>query len=89
MAKLDARYALRLEDGAAVFVTNRALRRASPELTDRLIRGEAVDLAQVYFRCAPSLEVQDRPWRWLAENLSVGTGVRRPDAVEMAFFLVH
>ena len=89
VAELDARYVIRLEDGTPVYVTNRALRRAAPEVTERLIRGESVDPALVYFRCAPSFEVQDGPWRWLAENLFVGTGTRRPDSVEMAFFLVR
>ncbi|WP_418315536.1 DUF3237 domain-containing protein [Piscinibacter sakaiensis] len=89
VAELDARYVLRLADGTAVFVSNRALRRASPEVTERLVRGEAVDPALVYFRCAPSFEVQDGPWRWLAENLFIGSGVRRPDSVEMAFYLVR
>ena len=89
VAELDARYVIRLDDETPVYVTNRALRRASPAVTEQLVRGEAVDPALVYFRCAPSFEVQDGPWRWLAENLFVGTGVRRPDAVEMAFFLVR
>lgn len=89
VAELDARYVLRLDDGTAVYVTNRALRRASPEITERLSRGEAVDPSLVYFRCSPSFEVQDGPWRWLAENMFIGTGVRKPDSVEMAFFLVR
>ncbi len=89
VAELDARYVLRLDDGTPVYVTNRALRRASPEVTERLMRGEPVDPSQVYFRCLPSFEVADGPWRWLAQYLFVGTGVRRPDAVEMAFYLLR
>ena len=89
VAELDARYVVRLDDGTPVYVINRALRRAAPEVTERLLRGEAVDPALVYFRCSPSFEVQDGPWRWLAENLFVGTGVRRPEAVEMAFYVVR
>src|SRR5690349_4789134 len=61
VAELDARYALELDDGTRVFVTNRAMRRASPEITARLVRGEIVDPALVYFRCAPSFEVQPGP----------------------------
>ena len=36
----------------------RALRRASAELTARLVRGEAVDPSLVYFRCTPSFEAK-------------------------------
>jgi hypothetical protein len=85
-AWLDARYVLALDDGTHVFVVNRALRRASPEVTARLMRGEAADPSQVYFRCQPQFETPAGPWRWLMEHVFVGTGVRRPDCVEMAFY---
>ena len=88
VAELDARYVLELADGTAVYVTNRAMRRATPEVTQQLMRGEPVDPALVYFRCAPRFEVVAGPWRWLAESLFIGTGVRRPQSVEMAFYRV-
>lgn len=88
VAELDARYVLELSDGTPVYVTNRALRRASPEVTEQLMRGEPVDPALVYFRCQPSFEVADGPWRWLAQSVFVGTGVRRPQSVEMMFYRV-
>ncbi len=86
VAELDARYTLELDDGRRIYVTNRALRSASPEITQRLIRGEAVDPALVYFRCAPSFEVADESLRWMTRSVFVGTGARRPDRVEMSFF---
>ena len=56
VAELDARYVIQADDGTCLFVMNRALRRASAELTARLVRGEAVDPSLVYFRCTPSFE---------------------------------
>lgn len=91
-AELDARYLLRLNDpewaGAHVFVQNRALRRASAEDTARLVRGEPVDPAAIYFRCAPSFEVSHPALAWMTQSLFVGTGARFPDRVEMRFFRV-
>ncbi len=91
-ADLDARYLLRLDDptwtGAHVFVQNRALRRASAEDTARLVRGEPVDPAAIYFRCAPSFEVSHPALNWMTESLFVGTGARFPDRVEIRFFRV-
>ena len=87
-ARLDARYVLGLDDGTHVFVVNRALRRSSPEVTARLMRGEAVDPSLVYFRCQPQFEAPVGPWRWLMDHVFVGTGVRRPHCVEMAFYRV-
>lgn len=89
-ADLDARYLLRLDDapwaGAHVFVHNRALRRASAENTARLVRGEPVDPAAIYFRCAPRFEVSHPALNWMTESLFIGTGARFPDRVEMRFF---
>lgn len=88
VAELDGRYVLALDDGTQVYVVNRALRRASPEVTERLARGEVVDPSLVYFRCTPRFEAALGPWRWLMEHVFVGTGIRRPDCVEMAFYRV-
>jgi hypothetical protein len=91
-ADLDARYLLQLNDpawpGAHVFVQNRALRRGTAEDIAKLVRGEPVDPAAIYFRCAPSFEVSHPALAWLTESLFVGTGARFPDRVEMRFFRV-
>jgi hypothetical protein len=87
-ADLDARYLLRLDGGEHVFVMNRALRRASAADTARLVRGEPVDPAAIYFRCVPTFEVSHPSLAWLTESVFVGTGARLPDRVEMRFFRV-
>jgi hypothetical protein len=92
LADLDARYLLQLDDpawaGAHVFVQNRALRRGSPEDIAKLVRGEPVDPAAIYFRCAPTFEVSHPALAWMTESLFIGTGARFPDRVEMRFFRV-
>jgi hypothetical protein len=87
-ADLDARYLLQLDNGEHVFVMNRALRRGSVEDIAKLVRGEPVDPAAIYFRCAPTFEVSSPALAWLTESLFVGTGARFPDRVEMRFFRV-
>lgn len=87
-ADLDARYLLQLDNGEHVFVMNRALRRGSVEDIARLVRGEPVDPAAIYFRCVPTFEVSHPSLAWLTENVFVGTGARYPDRVEMRFFRV-
>lgn len=88
VAQLDARYVLELDDGTHVYVVNRALRRAPPAVTEQMMRGEPVDPSLVYFRCTPRFEVGEGRWQWLAQSLFVGTGVRHPNSVEMAFYRV-
>jgi hypothetical protein len=87
-AQLDARYVIGLDDGTRVFVQNQALRVASASATARMLAGEPVDPAEVYFRCQPRFEVADGPWSWLTQSQFVGTGVRLPQAVLMRFFRV-
>lgn len=89
LAELDARYVLETDAGDLIYVQNRALRAAAPEVTARLLRGEPVDPAQVYFRCSPSFETASPALGWIAERLFIGSGVRRPDRVEMQFFTVN
>jgi hypothetical protein len=86
VARIDARYTLRHEDGTLVSMLDRGVRRGPPEVTARLAAGEVVDPSLYYFRTTPSFEVQDGPHRWLADHVFIGRGCRRPDAVELDVF---
>lgn len=86
LSELDARYVLETDAGDLIYVQNRAVRSGPPELIARLVRGEPVDPAQIYFRCSPSFETAAPALAWMAERMFVGTGARYPDAVVMRFF---
>ena len=88
MAELDARYVIETDAGDMIFVTNRAVRTASPEVMAKIIRGEPVEPSTVYFRCSPSFETASPALAWIAERLFIGTGARHPDKVVMRFFEV-
>ena len=89
MARLEARYVLETDAGDRIYVQNDAVRTATAEVMARLVRGEAVDPALVYFRCVPRFEVASPALAWLTERLFLGTGVRRPTDVLMRFFEVQ
>ena len=86
VAEIEARYALRLNDGALVHVVNRGLRHAAPEDVERLLRGEAVPPERVYFRTAPCFETAAPAHAWLRRRLFVGLGERQPAAVIVRIF---
>jgi len=88
VAQLDARYVIETDAGDRIFVMNRALRSAPAEVTAKLIRGEPVDPSLVYFRCVPTFETGSPALAWIMERIFVGTGVRRPDKVEISVFVV-
>jgi hypothetical protein len=86
MARLEARYVLETDAGDRIYVRNDAVRTASPEVMARLVRGEPVDPAAVYFRCVPTFEASAPALAWMMERVFIGTGLRRPDCVVMRFF---
>ncbi len=88
VAEIEARYALRLSDGALVYVVNRGLRHAAPEDMARLLRGEPVPPERVYFRTAPAFETASPAHAWLQRGLFVGFGERRPASVLVRVFAV-
>ncbi len=88
MARLEARYVLETDAGDRIYVHNDALRTAEPEVMARLLRGEPVEPADVYFRCAPRFEASAPALAWLMQRMFVGTGLRQPSEVLMRFFEV-
>lgn len=89
MAELDARYVLETDGGDLIYVHNHAIRTASADVMEKLIRGEVVNPDSVYFRCTPSFETASKTLSWISERLFVGTGARHPDRVLMKFFEVN
>jgi hypothetical protein len=89
VAELVARYVIQTPDGARVFIENRGLRYGPPEAMERLRRGEPVDPALIYFRTTPRFETGDAAYAWLTRHVFVASGVRRPDTVELAVYLVR
>ncbi len=89
VTRVLARYVIRAADGAMIQVVNQGVRRASEPVIRKLLAGEPVDPRQVYFRAAPTFEAGPGPHAWLEENLFVCAGRRRPDSVELGFYLVR
>jgi hypothetical protein len=89
LARVEARYFLKASDGTVIEVTNPGVRVASPEVTERLAKGEMVDPSEYYFRTTPSFKVQAGAFDWMRRNAFVARGVRRPDRVLIDFYLVR
>ena len=88
VVELEARYSIRTKDGVEIAVLNRGLRRASPDIMERLSRGEAVDPALVYCRTVPAFEAPSGPYDWLNRSIFLGLAARLPDKVRLRVFEV-
>jgi hypothetical protein len=87
--ELVARYSILTSDGVEIAITNRGLRRASPEVMERMSRGEPVDPALVYFRTVPVFEAPAGPYDWLNSSVFIATAARLPDKVQIRVFEVR
>jgi hypothetical protein len=88
-AVLEARYTLRTQDGALVYVRNRGVRSGPPGVLARLARGETVDPASYYFRTRPEFETGAPQYAWLNDLLAVCSAVRATSAVTLDFYAVR
>ena len=81
LIELEAKYAFETDDGAVVYVENRGIRFGPVDLLQKLKRGEPVDPELIYFRTVPRFETGTEKYRWLMENLFVGSAARHADRV--------
>lgn len=89
LTRLDARYFLKAGDGTVIEVANPGVRTASPEVIERIAKGENVDPALNYFRTTPSFRVAGEQFAWMQRSVFVARGIRRPKSVEIDFYLVE
>jgi hypothetical protein len=81
LIELEAKYVFETDDGAVVYVENKGIRFGPVELLQRLKRGEQVDPKLIYFRTVPKFETGSEKYRWLMQNLFIGSAARHADRV--------
>lgn len=86
--ELEAKYALKTDDGALISMVNRCIRSASPEVMAKLNAGEPVDPKDVYFRTTPTFETADPGYAWMMNYVFLGSGERKRDQVVIEFWKV-
>ena len=88
VTEIHARYVIETASGARIYVENSGLRRAPPDVMQRLFRGEPIDQASVYFRTVPRFETSDPELAWLMRSIFLCAAERYPDRVLVRFFEV-
>lgn len=88
VAELSALYTLKTEDGTLIYVKNTGMRVATPEVAQRIAKGEKVSPTEYYFRAIPVFETPPGKYEWLTKSIFVSTGVRNPDHVLITVYRV-
>lgn len=88
MISVDARYTLETHDGAAIYATSRGVRFGTPEVLERLGRGELVDPSEYYFRASIVLETGAPEYLWVNQRLFVCSAARLPSGVSYDLYAV-
>ena len=81
LIELEAKYAFETDDGAVIYIENKGIRFGPVDLLQKLKRGEPVDPKLIYFRTVPKFETGSEKYRWLMENLFIGSAARYADRV--------
>ena len=88
-AELDTRYMLQTDAGKLIYIQNAGMRHAPPDVTRKLLAGEAVDPSLVYFKTVPTFETSAPELQWLTRSIFVGTGERYPNEVVIRVWRVE
>src|ERR1700746_2093472 len=84
----DIRYTLQTDTGALLYVQSRGVRHGSPEVLERLGRGEDVDASEYTFRTSTQIETASRELAWLNKGVFISVGGRSAGGVAYETYLV-
>lgn len=88
-ADLVAQYTLQTDDGALIYIVNKGIRHAAPELLARMAKGEFVDPSEYYMRTAATFETSAEKYKWLNKIIAVASGARLESEVVIRFYQVN
>ena len=89
LAELDARYNLRTSDGHLIYVRAAGRRYASPEILQKLMRGEPVRRGPNYYGVStPLIETGDPDLQWMNYHAFVGNSRSEPSFQNIRFFTI-
>jgi hypothetical protein len=88
VAEINARYTLEADDGTLIYISNKGMRVATPEVLKKISSGEVVPPDEYYFRTVPVFEVAKGKYDWLMKSLFIAKGIRNPDTITIQVWSV-
>ncbi len=84
----DVRLPLELDDGHHMLIVYRGVRHGSPEVMQRIAKGETVAPTEYYLRTSLVFETASIKYGWMNRIVGVGVGRREPGAAVYDVFEV-
>lgn len=88
VAELNAKYTLKTNDDALIYIENKGYRHGSAEVLQRLAKGEPVDVKEYYFRTTPVFETASKKYDYMNKYIYIASGERKKDSVIIHFYKV-
>ncbi|MGC4857163.1 DUF3237 domain-containing protein [Micromonospora sp. DT4] len=86
--EIDTRYSARTADGGHVYLRTFGVRSGRPEILEALLRGDAVDPSEYYFRLGVRLETSTPALAVLEQSVFVASAIREADRVRYTAYRV-
>src|SRR5262249_36082949 len=84
----DARYMLKTDDDAIIYLQNRGYRWGSKEAMEAMSRNEPVPFDSYYMRVAPKFEAPAGRYEWLSKYVFVGVAEKTPGGNQIHYWKV-
>jgi len=86
--EIDTRYSARTADGGHVYIRTFGIRSGRPEVLEALLRGDAVDPSDYYFRLCVRLETSVPALAALEQSVFIASAIREADRVRYTAYRV-
>lgn len=87
-AEVEARYTLKTDDGALIYISNWGYRHGPLDVMNKLSNGQEVNPKEYYFRTSPKFETGSEEYFWLNNIICVAAGERRANEVIITVYEV-
>lgn len=85
---VEAHYGLEAQDGTPIYIRNKGLFVATPDVIAEIDAGKTVAPTQYYFRAVPSFDAPDGPHGWLSDRVFISTCRFSPEVVTIRVYEV-
>lgn len=89
LTELVARYAIKLDDGAQIYIDNAGIRHITdPKVAKEAAKDKIVNPKYVYFATTTKFETYDAKYKWLEKRVFIGHAVATLRGTLLTFYEV-